>query len=605
MKNTFIYKWFQLLYLCIALFLLLTASAQAQVAYYCNFENPDDWYEYGQGADFPTVFEFNYTAVVPQFGQGGCLRASGNNDAYTNGLLWTDLKLTSGKTYDVNAAFKHVSGEINGGIWVELDLSLEPPVEGVDYKPPAGANTDILISFNSWSGCGGQDVDGTFKADACGGTGQTLYTCPGNAGDETTVYLALKIGVGWWPATPYAFDILIDELTITAVAGGSDYTVPEFPPTLAHNKGPFPMGTEPVRDDASVDIVKPGTDGIVHEYTAYKGTPVVDGDLSDDIWKQIPWTPLEYYLDQVGRTEEFELYEDGIEPTYWFGWEDITAWFKMVWDDNNIYIATRRIDDDYSFVAGTDVSTGNIWQNDGWQIKLDTRPALEFDTVSPGAEVGFCLVDYENAAYNYWANAYNSNQALDLADGSNTSTSPSTEGKAIFGKLEEIDTGYMETFEVAFVKWPEVLEGDAEMFSICALDRDYDVQECVLQWAQGIYVKNQEHYGSVLWSPNAPPVTGVAHDTNQSPAAFSLGQNYPNPFNPTTNITYSVPQTEQVTLEVYNIMGELVSTLVNHQVQIAGAYTVTFDGQYLANGVYFYKLTTGSQVATNKMMLVK
>ena len=367
----------------------------------------------------------------------------------------------------------------------------------------------------------------------------------------------------------------------------------------------IPFIVQPVRDDASVDIVKPDPMGVVHEYTAYRGTPVVDGDLGDDIWNKIPWTPLDFYLDQVARTEEGSLYDESFTPTYWYGWEDLTAWFKMVWDDDYIYLATRRIDDDYSYVDGTDINTGNIWQNDGFQIKLDSRPTLMFDETAPGSEIGFCLIDMENAAFNYWPNAYNSNLELALADGDNTSTSPSTEGKAIYGKMEETDTGYLETFEIAFVRWAEILPDDAEMFSICALDRDFDTQEAVLQWAQGIYVKNQQHYGSVLWSTANPPVAGVADPAHQTPASYTLNQNYPNPFNPTTTITYSVPSTEQVTLEVYNVMGELVATLVNHQLQVAGSYAVTFDGTDLANGVYFYRLTTGSQVMTNKMMLVK
>jgi hypothetical protein len=85
---------------------------------------------------------------------------------------------------------------------------------------------------------------------------------------------------------------------------------------------------------------------------------------------------------------------------------------------------------------------------------------------------------------------------------------------------------------------------------------------------------------------------------------YSLSQNYPNPFNPTTTIQYSVPKAGTVSLHVYNVIGQLVSTLVN-QVQSAGTYNVQFDASRLASGVYFYNLTAGSFNSTKKMVIMK
>ncbi len=85
---------------------------------------------------------------------------------------------------------------------------------------------------------------------------------------------------------------------------------------------------------------------------------------------------------------------------------------------------------------------------------------------------------------------------------------------------------------------------------------------------------------------------------------FDLEQNYPNPFNPSTNIQYSLNKTAEVSLTVYNILGQRVATLVNTR-QIAGAYTVNFDASNLASGVYIYRLQAGNQVKTNKMLLIK
>ena len=88
------------------------------------------------------------------------------------------------------------------------------------------------------------------------------------------------------------------------------------------------------------------------------------------------------------------------------------------------------------------------------------------------------------------------------------------------------------------------------------------------------------------------------------PQTVELLQNYPNPFNPVTQIRYSLPQASNVSLEVYNVMGQRVATLYNGQ-QHAGQHTVSFDAVNLASGVYVYRLTAGSFVESRKMMLVK
>jgi hypothetical protein len=88
------------------------------------------------------------------------------------------------------------------------------------------------------------------------------------------------------------------------------------------------------------------------------------------------------------------------------------------------------------------------------------------------------------------------------------------------------------------------------------------------------------------------------------PSVFALNQNYPNPFNPVTVIAYNLPSATHVTLDIYNVLGQRVVTLVDEQ-QAAGEHTATWDANPFASGVYFYRLHTDEATVTKKMLLLK
>ncbi|MCX7798626.1 MAG: Ig-like domain-containing protein [Melioribacter sp.] len=88
------------------------------------------------------------------------------------------------------------------------------------------------------------------------------------------------------------------------------------------------------------------------------------------------------------------------------------------------------------------------------------------------------------------------------------------------------------------------------------------------------------------------------------PNSYTLSQNYPNPFNPYTFIEYQLPSAEKVELKVYDLLGRLVTTIVD-EFQNAGSYKVIFDGSNLSSGVYFYRLRTNNYCETKCMVLLK
>ena len=85
---------------------------------------------------------------------------------------------------------------------------------------------------------------------------------------------------------------------------------------------------------------------------------------------------------------------------------------------------------------------------------------------------------------------------------------------------------------------------------------------------------------------------------------YSLDQNYPNPFNPNTKIRFSIPRSEHVVINVYNIQGELIESMVDQEME-AGNYKINFYGNGLASGMYFYKITAGSFTKMKKMILLR
>ncbi len=99
------------------------------------------------------------------------------------------------------------------------------------------------------------------------------------------------------------------------------------------------------------------------------------------------------------------------------------------------------------------------------------------------------------------------------------------------------------------------------------------------------------------------PTTGI-DETNNVPAEFRLDQNYPNPFNPSTIISYQIPSQNHVVLQVYNLLGERVSELVN-EVKDAGTYSVEFNAGSLPSGLYFYSFQADEFAKVKKMLFVK
>ena len=99
-------------------------------------------------------------------------------------------------------------------------------------------------------------------------------------------------------------------------------------------------------------------------------------------------------------------------------------------------------------------------------------------------------------------------------------------------------------------------------------------------------------------------ITNAVSVKNESPAAFSVAQNSPNPFNPTTTISFSIAEAGHVSIDVFNVAGQKVDTLVDN-VMTAGSHSAVWDAAGFSAGVYFYTVKTAGATKTMKMTLIK
>ncbi len=127
----------------------------------------------------------------------------------------------------------------------------------------------------------------------------------------------------------------------------------------------------------------------------------------------------------------------------------------------------------------------------------------------------------------------------------------------------------------------------------------------IYPWYKSSSASNSKYFlmQNVSISGTTTPATSV-ESVDQIPTEFSLAQNYPNPFNPSTNISYSLNKAGMTKLTVYNIIGQEITTLVNDY-KNAGNYSVTFNATNLPSGMYIYRLISGEQSMTRKMLLIK
>ena len=175
-----------------------------------------------------------------------------------------------------------------------------------------------------------------------------------------------------------------------------------------------------------------------------------------------------------------------------------------------------------------------------------------------------------------------------------------------------------------YARLEEVVSKINEAFSCGGVDCEVAVPptiDSVIWWnklaklfTKGIYPVTVVSY--LHANPSAVPVVIPTPDIAALPDQYELYQNYPNPFNPTTSIDFDLPEAANVTLKIYNLLGQEVATLLNHEQFDGGNQTLDFDASQLSSGVYIYRLVAQTMdddnnvtgqvfTQTKKMVLMK
>jgi len=275
------------------------------------------------------------------------------------------------------------------------------------------------------------------------------------------------------------------------------------------------------------------------------------------------------------------------------GDDDLTGTVYLAIDDDYLYFAADVIDDSYSF------GDGDWWNQDALQffIGLYDWRGPKHSTISRGDEPDYILYANESTLQ------------LDISNGGSLAAPGS-------------DDYYFEGFNPDYAT-----EGRISLDALAAANNDERFHPVNgMRIPLDIYFHDQDNgswEGNIgfshlstdqqwnnpgewafTWIGDASVVSGVDDEHSLVADEFVLYPNYPNPFNPETNIRFSLPEDQIVTLNIYNMTGQLVESLVNER-RSAGVHSVHWNASGVASGVYLYQLQVGGRFLTQKMILMK
>lgn len=143
--------------------------------------------------------------------------------------------------------------------------------------------------------------------------------------------------------------------------------------------------------------------------------------------------------------------------------------------------------------------------------------------------------------------------------------------------------------------WPTAADGNGSTLELMSPEFDNGLPEF---WESSIG-------NGTPGAENSTFITSNEDLEHSDPESFVLYQNYPNPFNPSTKVSFQIPRTSRVTLQVFDVLGRKIATLIAGEIKVSGSHQVTFDASTLSSGLYIYRLEAEGNVFNKTMMLIK
>lgn len=342
--------------------------------------------------------------------------------------------------------------------------------------------------------------------------------------------------------------------------------------------------------------------GLDGNYTAY-GIVVEGMDVVEDIESSPrdnndnPFDKIEMFITKIGVNESVPDVPQMIEPIE--GFVGLKKTTDITWSEVEGAVLTfLEISSDSNFT--------NIAFADSFAVTGEGSTSVKFPDVEIGSNKYYWRVRSNNGAkFSDYSEARSFTSAINspvLISPENNSTDVSVntlldwepvEG-AVSYKVEAVMSFPNFGEERRVINQSGISETELQVNNLEGNTRYY--------WRVLAEAAEHESPYSESWIFTTEDVTGVVDD--KIPSSFNLSQNYPNPFNPVSIITFDIPKAVDVTIQVYDLTGSLISTLVNRGMQ-PGSYKVPFDGSELSSGVYYYRLKAGKFVDTKKMILVR
>ena len=368
-------------------------------------------------------------------------------------------------------------------------------------------------------------------------------------------------------------------------------------------------------------------------------TEISNSVITDNATQNMHGGGISVYITESERTKLMNVEITNNNAAFWGG---AAMFYSANVDMINTTVSQNTDNADNSAIKNQDgnlsIINSIVWSN--YPNTIEGQPSIIYSNVSSGTGEGNIqnvdplFINPEEGDFNIQANSPCRDSGTSDIDGDGIVDITQFQGDAPDMGAYEYTIAHPEDFTFSIdnnsitLSWNPSYDDNFQYYSVqMSTDLLFNSEIVEYYTPYNYYTFNQLEYnipyyfrvatmvGQGEWSYYSDVVTATiefvsnAEQSSEIPLTFSLNQNYPNPFNPSTNISYVIPERNNVSLNIYDVNGILIQNLVNQKSE-PGSYTVSWDGtnfygNKVSAGMYFYKIETGSFLSTQKMIFLK